>query len=92
MKRITFESHRGDLWGFLLDPLPDHLPLEMRLAHYRHSAAEAFRRAGATADDEMRMRFLTMAAAWETLAGEIERAMGRLNAVGQGDQSFRMRQ
>jgi hypothetical protein len=68
-RRIT-DEYEGTPLGQSLGSLPQ----ERRAQRYREFADEAFRRACATADDEVRTNYLSMATRWHTLATEMERA------------------
>lgn len=68
-----------------LGRLLEDLPLEQRLKRYREFADEALRRAMHAHDVEARAGFVSMAAGWRCLAGEIERVMGRLEALDRPD-------
>jgi len=66
-----------------LGRLLEELPLEQRLRRYREFADEALRGAAHSPDAEIRAGFLSMAAGWRSLAGEIERAMDRIESLDQ---------
>ena len=63
--------------------LPDSLPPEQRLAHYREFAEAALRQAAMTTDEGIRADLLTMAAGWHLLIGEVEKTQGQAGFVDQ---------
>ncbi len=60
-----------------MDNLLDSLPLAERLLRYRQFSQDALRKAGETANDEMRLGYLSMATGWHMLATEVERFTDR---------------
>lgn len=64
-----------------MDPCPDLLPLGQRLAQYRQLAEDALQRARVSTDRETRTDLLSLAASWNFLADELEKAQAGSGAV-----------
>ena len=65
---------RGQDGEWKLGQLRETLPVDARVKRYRQFAKDAFRQAHETCDEEKRASYLTMAAAWHSLAEETGRA------------------